>query len=107
MPDYEVSILFRESWCLGGGKVLLENFFTVLCERGHMTKCLNLPLAHKIPRFDPDLQELYVEDQEDKHQVACHDLYQTFVKGNKYFKEAEKEITKLGSEKIYEDIRWS
>ena len=71
IPDYEVSILFRESWCLGNGKVLVENFFTVLCERGHMIKSLNLPIPFKIPRFDPDLQSLYIDDMKDKHQLAC------------------------------------
>jgi len=36
--DYEVAALFRETWCLGSGKITIENFLTVLMERGTLSR---------------------------------------------------------------------
>ena len=80
MPEYEVSILYRESWCLGGGKVQLENFFTVLSERGHLVRILNLPLPNEMPRFLSDIKKFQIigKESENTHDVACRDAVLAF-----------------------------
>lgn len=32
MPDYEIATLFRDTWCLGSGKLTVENFLTIVTE---------------------------------------------------------------------------
>jgi len=67
MPDYEIAILFRESWSLGAGKVTIENFFTVLSERGHMIKMLNLPLLNGFPEYSELSNKMIINDPSDLH----------------------------------------
>ena len=60
-------MLFRESWSVGGGKVTVEGFFTVLCERGHMIRCLNIPLCNDFPEYDVVRNKLIIYDSNNAH----------------------------------------
>jgi len=52
IPDYEIAYIFRESWSLGAGKVTIASFFTVLCDRGHLIRMMELPLINKFPKYN-------------------------------------------------------
>ena len=37
MPDYEIAHIYRETWCLGNGKVTIENFLTIVTEKSPLS----------------------------------------------------------------------
>jgi len=71
IPDYETSMLFRDSWCVGQQKVTIESFFTVICEKGYLIRLMDLPIINKFPLYDAKQDKILVHDKRNKHNIAC------------------------------------
>ena len=49
--------MYRETWCLGNGKITIENFLTIVADKALLVSLMDLPTSHRNPtlRVDGDL----------------------------------------------------
>ena len=62
MPDYELAQLYRETWCLGNGKLTVENFLTIVTEKSLLARLQLIPTTHIPPTMGMDNRYVAADD---------------------------------------------
>ena len=99
MPDYEIADLFRETWCLGNGKITTENFLTMVTEKCLLSRIASLPSTHVLPELRVD--EKYVAaDDKDEYAKLMNRILTKYHKHSTTFEGIKSITLRLGSERI-------
>jgi hypothetical protein len=74
--------MYRDTWCLGAGKCTIQNFLTILSERGLLIRLQNFKTAHAKQLLRSDKQYIST-GKKDIYGVVLNEILDTFYNSKK------------------------